>query len=75
MASKFLETAIMINCIVFQKNCIVFLVIVIFRKWPISAIRNHENCIVFLEKLWSISCDRVLQKVALFCNSRSGEIV
>ena len=30
---------------------------------------------VFLENWSSFSCDRNLQKVALFCNSRSGEIV
>ena len=30
---------------------------------------------VFLEKWSSFSCDRNLQKVALFCDLRSGEIV
>ena len=47
----------------------------ICRKWPISAIRNHEKLYSFLEKLQSFSSDRDWQKVAHFCNVRSREIV
>ena len=46
-AGQFLQTAIMRNCIVFSKNCVIFLEIVICRKWPISAILDHEKLYSF----------------------------
>ena len=59
----------------FLRNGLVFLAIVICRKWPISAICDQEKLYSFVEKWSSFSCDRNLQKVALFCNLRSREIV
>ena len=59
----------------FLRNGLVFLVIIICRKWPFLQFAITRNCMVFLEKWFSFSCDRNLQKVALFCNLQSGKIV
>ena len=59
----------------FLRNGNAFLAIVIAESGPILQFAIRRNCMVFLEKWPSFSCDRNLQKVAYCCISRPREIV